>query len=101
MTPTRSIAARRMTPGRVVALVAVIYCAWVAILSGCKVTDQNYEALSFFFDGVPDPNAPPVPENTGELGSITGGGGGKTVAFIHKPYAENKCDACHTGNAKR
>lgn len=59
---------------------------------GC-VTEKNYKVLSFFFDGVPDPNAPPV-----ALDEFTADGQRvvRAVAFIHKPYAEGKCDACHT-----
>ncbi len=60
-------------------------CAWF----GCAVTKSNYEVLSLFFDGVPDP-APKA------------GAGGKPgdenlslQVVQHKPFAEEKCDECH------
>ncbi|MBL8747076.1 MAG: hypothetical protein JNK58_12070 [Phycisphaerae bacterium] len=55
---------------------------------GCTVTSENYSTLSFFFDGVKDPNAP------GPDGIV----GDSTVAvavLVHQPYAEDKCEACH------
>src|SRR5205814_9332256 len=51
------------------------------------------------FDGVPDPNAPKV-EATDENSRQTATGA-RVVSYVHKPYAENKCDACYAGNAKQ
>jgi predicted CXXCH cytochrome family protein len=53
---------------------------------GCSV-EKNHDLLSFFFDGVPDPNA-------------TYSRGGKDISqsptySIHKPYAEDNCQKCH------
>lgn len=101
MRSARSIAASKSSLGRTMALAGLVYCILIVIFSGCKVTENNYKTLSFFFDGVPDPNAPPT-TGPSENGSILGtGGGGKVVAFVHKPYAENKCDACHGSTAKQ
>src|SRR5581483_12228618 len=70
-------------------------------LSGCTVTQKNYSALSFFFDGVPDPNAPKLPAGSNDEGNetVAGNGGRLNRVFIHKPYDEGRCDACH-GAAK-
>ena len=31
-----------------------------SVILGCSDPQKRYEVLSFFFDGVPDPNAPPI-----------------------------------------
>jgi predicted CXXCH cytochrome family protein len=67
---------------------AVCVAAW-----SCSV-QSNYQTLSFFFDGVPDPNAP-----------MPAGKGGAAVAqsptySVHQPYKEEKCAACHTGSGQ-
>src|SRR5689334_20334989 len=68
-----------------------IACFW----AGCTA-QKKYQVLSFFFDGVPDPNAP--------RGASGGRGPGEAngtfqplVASTHKPFVEEKCDACHAG----
>ncbi len=64
---------------------AAALCVWC----GCAVTRSNYSTLSFFFDGVPNPDAP---------GPGRGGQGDSTVAMavvVHKPFAEEKCEECH------
>jgi predicted CXXCH cytochrome family protein len=63
--------------------------ALVAVWGGCAVTTENYDVLSFFFDGVPDPNAPMLP--------------GASAAQIrqsptyssHAPFTEDRCAECH------
>jgi len=70
------------------------------LLLGCSA-QKNYKVLSFFFDGVPDPNAPPT-----VLVSQSGGIGGpvrlmKAKKYQHAPYAEKKCQACHTSDQKQ
>lgn len=64
---------------------------------GCT-PQKHYKVLSFFFDGVPDPNAPPEGELDAESATS-----GRPVprAILHKPFAENKCDACHTSASGR
>ncbi len=64
---------------------------------GCS-PERKHKVLSFFFDGVPDPNAPV------ETGLTTTDAEGKTVPMRpiisrHKPYAEGKCDSCHAGSS--
>ena len=56
-------------------------------LIGCTDPQKRYQVLSFFFDGVPDPNAPK------KQSSKHGASGGRTV--VHKPFADNLCNSCH------
>ena len=62
----------------------------LAAWPGCTVTRSNYKALSFFFDGVPDPDAPvgAVDPTTGEIRAAA-------IVSVHPPYAEEKCSECH------
>lgn len=66
-------------------LAAAIVCACIGF--GCTVTESNYKMLSFFFDGVPDPSA--VPKASSADGTLS------VQVVVHKPYAEEKCEACH------
>lgn len=59
----------------------------LAIWAGCTVTKDNYEVLSFFFDGVPDPNAP--------IGAAGVPIRQSPTYSLHQPYAERKCVECH------
>ena len=56
-------------------------------LIGCADPQKRYEVLSFFFDGVPDPNAP---QKQSTKVSPTG-----RRTFVHKPFADNLCNSCH------
>ena len=77
----------RRWPGRVLVW-GLGFVIWLAI--GCS-HQNRYKVLSFFFDGVPDPNKPAVASATSENGApITVG-----IVSTHKPYAAGKCDACH------
>lgn len=82
-------ATRRGAPVTALLIAAVFGLAlwpWM----GCSV-QRDYKLLSFFFDGVPDPNAPAMLEDS----DLPAGSAPRQVAFVHKPYAENKCDVCH------
>lgn len=66
---------------------------WLALLSvllwtGCSV-EKHYELLSFFFDGVPDPNAPP------DDGDDLSRQRNRVVYTIHEPYGTESCLECH------
>lgn len=68
----------------IVVVLAGLFVTW----TGCSV-EKHYELLSFFFDGVPDPDAP-------EPGS--GGIFARAASeewFIHQPFGEGTCIACH------
>ena len=54
---------------------------------GCSTVESRYKVLSIFFDGVPDPNAAKLVVRQKSTGR---------PIFVHKPYAEQNCDACHT-----
>lgn len=74
-------------------LCAAIACVVAAALwQGCTVTEENYQTLSFWFDGVPDPKGKfaSVDPRTGEVRQF-----GKIS--LHKPFEEEKCAECHNG----
>ncbi len=78
--------------GRRALAVALAAVACLAVLwPGCSV-EKNYRVLSFFFDGVPDPNAPVRRSAGGGLGA---GPAQAAIVAVHKPYAEEKCASCH------
>ena len=90
---TSGIPGRRNIRWVVGLLLMVAGMAALGIVVGCGGTPQErYRVLSFFFDGVPDPDAPSrvVTNETGQ----------KVVAATHivsqhKPYLENRCPVCH------
>lgn len=59
---------------------------------------KRYKALSFFFDGVPNPNAPAGSEGSENAPT---GSAPKMLAIVHKPYAEGKCGECHEGDTTK
>ncbi|MCG3180778.1 MAG: hypothetical protein BIFFINMI_03141 [Phycisphaerae bacterium] len=77
--------ARRLMLAAMVAVVAAM---------GCSDPHTRYKVLSFFFDGVPDPDAPPGtgPEGTGETASAAAN---VKPQFIHAPYRDRNCLPCH------
>jgi predicted CXXCH cytochrome family protein len=89
MTDRHIITSRRRTRRRVGAAVIVIG-AGGALWSGCSV-EKHYEVLSFFFDGVPDPNAPAG----GRL--VASGTPGVALAVVsqHSAFEERRCSECH------
>lgn len=83
--------------GRVLGLLLV-----GALLAGGCTAERRYRTLSFFFDGVPDPNAPveeaAAPEPTAPQVALVRPEREPEVApgTVHPPFAERLCDACHT-----
>jgi predicted CXXCH cytochrome family protein len=77
--------------------------AILAILSmlavGCSVR-KNYKTLSFFFDGVPDPNAPVASPASMSVAAGPNGELAPMKMYRHKPYAEGKCGECHGADKK-
>ena len=61
-----------------------------ALLVGCGTPEHRYHVLSFFFEGVPDPAASKAMSG----GKVRSQLSGATI-FVHRPYAENKCEECH------
>lgn len=80
------------------------------LLSACAV-EKNHRLLSFFFDGVPDPNAPEKVEeaeqpaiDVANLTSVQRAamlgrkvGAAEVVVVFHKPVQERDCQGCHQG----
>ena len=81
------------------ALLIVLSTIVASVLSSGCSSEKRYKVLSFFFDGVPDPNAPAVAtgdqDEFGGQRAGNGSGAAKPVAFMHKPYGDNQCSACH------
>lgn len=75
----------RRTAGFAAGSVVALVLAW----AGCTVTQENYDLLTFFFDGVPDPNAPMLPGAS--LEDIRR----SPTYSIHQPFAEDRCAECH------
>lgn len=78
---------RRPRIRRRMLLMMMLVLATVSWLS-CSI-EKNYQVLSFFFDGVPDPNAP-VTASSLDAAKAAG-----LTYYSHKPYAENACKECH------
>lgn len=84
----RCFFSRGATAGAGCVLAVALVLAW----TGCTVTESNYKMLSYFFDGVPDPNAP-VPIDGGTLVDAIRRSPTYTV---HKPYEADACAECHS-----
>lgn len=61
-------------------------------LGGCDVK-THYKTLSFFFDGVPPPEAPKPTEAAAPTPPKPGAP--SREVFTHKPFGANQCAACH------
>ncbi|MBL4699919.1 MAG: hypothetical protein JKX85_01550 [Phycisphaeraceae bacterium] len=62
--------------------------------------ETRYETLSFFFDGVPDPNAPDLLDGPSANARNGSPNARKLRVSVHKPYRDNDCNACHVGNMR-
>ena len=82
----------RQWRGPVAALLIFLAGASFSILLiGCSDPQKRYQVLSFFFDGVPDPNAP-------QKHSTKAASNGRGRTFVHKPFADNLCNTCHSNS---
>lgn len=88
-TSPRMIRRRRRVLAVVLAGAGLATAAW----TGCSV-EENYETLSFFFDGVPDPNAPSR--------VIRSGGDNVQLAIVsqHSAFEERRCEECHADSGE-
>ena len=74
---------------------ALAFCVAAALLCGCNTT-KSHKLLSFFFDGVPDPD-----KAAAEQGVMGAKKDGETVPGAasrykeHGPYAAKECTGCH------
>ena len=72
--------------------ILLLAATWV----GCT-PQKKYQVLSFFFDGVPDPNAPPG--SAAEAANLAATARLRHVpAYRHKPFVEGICQPCHLQN---
>lgn len=66
----------------------------MALWAGCSI-EKNYQTLSFFFDGVPNPEA-----KARAAAALTEDMRKSATYSIHKPFAEEQCAECHSGRIK-
>jgi len=90
----------RLHPRRGLRGLAIFAVAVAAALAGCSI-QKNYKTLSFFFDGVPDPNAPAPSAGNEKSFAPSLATPAAARMFRHKPYAEQKCAECHTPDKKQ
>jgi predicted CXXCH cytochrome family protein len=64
----------------------------VAFLAGCEARTR-YRVLSFFFDGVPDPDK--VAALAAAAGKDAGEKKARPIYRSHGPYEAKMCEACH------
>ncbi|MCA9293465.1 MAG: hypothetical protein KDA20_06605 [Phycisphaerales bacterium] len=65
---------------------AGLVCIWCA----CSV-ERNYELLSFFFDGVPNPRALPIASASGDPTLMRQ----SATYVVHAPFRDERCVECH------
>jgi predicted CXXCH cytochrome family protein len=77
--------------------IAAMLCAAAVIVCAHCTPEQRYQTLSFFFDGVPEPEVPTtIPdEQTGGPESVGDSPKPVVVVYTHEPYKKGKCDGCH------
>ena len=77
-----------------VVVAAILIAAW----TGCATPQERYRTLSFFFDGVPNPNTPKPTTKPADDANASAGGQVVTLSIVsrHKPFVERQCAACHT-----
>jgi predicted CXXCH cytochrome family protein len=85
----------RYWTGPVVAWSLLGSCALLLCWAGCATPHERYKTLSFFFDGVPDPDAPVSTQPDTSMRTARSGSGATLTVYTHKPFAENKCANCH------
>ena len=71
--------------------------AALVLASACTSKASRYRVLRFFFDGVPDPNAPVLEERAenSQLGRSDKVKKPRRVVFAHAPWGEGRCRDCH------
>jgi len=92
----------QLRTGRLAGAAALVFCGLLIVLASCQ-EQRDYKVLSFFFDGVPDPNAP---RPAGVLAPVhfTSAQSLESLpprAFQHKPFALGQCSQCHLADRKQ
>jgi len=75
-------------------------CVGILLLIGACSVEKHYRSLSFFFDGVPNPELIRQQAISDSLEAIADENEviaeiGKSDFILHPPYKERKCDHCH------
>jgi predicted CXXCH cytochrome family protein len=71
---------------------ALFLALLAAALAGCSI-EKNYKVLSFFFDGVPNPDAMKNASAAERQAAMRQ----SPTYVVHAPFAQEKCDQCHAG----
>jgi len=73
-------------------MLLLIGMGWIIGLLGCGTPQERYRTLSYFLDGVPNPDAP-----AGAHVQVPGQQVTTSVRIVsrHKPYLDNQCATCH------
>lgn len=87
---------RRGRWGWSIALAALVALCLIPAWSGCT-PQKRYKVLTYFFDGVPDPDAKPTTQPGGEGATVVTNTRTGATVYVHKPFATNDCAQCHPG----
>lgn len=82
-------------------IVKVIFKVLLFVLAACS-PDSRYRVLSTIFDGVPDPNATVVSNDTisnEQSGLMNIGVNTSSSINLHYPFQEKECNSCHLPNS--
>ena len=73
------------------------FILFTAVLTTGCTPEKRYQVISFFFDGVPDPNKKNeegqeiAQTDTSQRANVIT----KQESYLHKPFQEEKCKSCH------
>ncbi|MCL5991340.1 MAG: cytochrome c3 family protein [Bacteroidetes bacterium] len=79
-----------------VIILLILFVLFNFLLTSCSA-EKNYETLTFFFDGVPDPNAKPSltdSNKTTKEQNLKQYVKSEEI-FTHPPYGDRACENCH------
>jgi predicted CXXCH cytochrome family protein len=92
--------------GRHASMVANAALAMSVLVTACSPASR-YRVLSFLFDGVPEPGKPAAEGYGPVMGAGPQEGAQETApavrrtVFVHAPFRDNQCTACHNMNTGR
>ena len=73
----------------------MVCCVMLSLLSGCE-SKSSYKVLSFFFDGVPNPDDVTADQAESRRQRLAAERGSKKGVYRdHGPFGAKKCEACH------
>ena len=88
------------SPRRGVGLCMLLFCFVTGIWLGCSTPHDRYKTLSFFFDGVPNPEAQKHFATADPDANVPVVYASSVILSRHKPYVDatgnrDKCGVCH------